>query len=201
MGGKKPGKRGQELIKLGVRVGQHIEPKLNAIQDLGLGAITEFMATGGVGSQVPAARLAREGAADAVSQGQRETEQSLAASGLLNTPYAAAIRGEQKMRGGLTVNLAERDALNDYLRNFLPGALQAPVSTIAPLLGVGNAPLAAGAAQSAAAGQAAAGAYGAAGNAVGQGFSAFLDNYYRGGNAPTPAPGAPYDAGGGSYGD
>lgn len=187
MGGKKgaTGKRGQELIKLGVRVGQHTEPWLTKIQDMGLGQVVEFMSTGGVGSQQPGVRLAREGAQDAVVQGERATDQSLTASGLMNTPYAAAIKGEQAMRGGLAVSQAERGAIMDYL-NMLPGFTQMPVNSVAPMLGVPNAALAQGG--NGAAGLAAAGAYGAAGNAVGQLISGYLNRP----QTPAPSGGASY---------
>ena len=143
MGGKKGavGKRGQELIQMGVRVGRAGEAQLTPILATGGQQIQEYLQTGGVGSQLGVAKRAREGAMDASAQGMDATRAALASAGLTGTPYEAAMMGEQKMRGGFAASMAERDAVLNYFTNVLPGLMNAPGQAVGPYLGVPTAAL------------------------------------------------------------
>lgn len=185
-------------------MGQAVEPHAKDITQQGLSQLSEFLRTGGVGSQIPAIRQARELAAGANRDSTRALEESLTASGLGSTPYAATARAENARAAGLATAGAESSALDRFLTAYLPQALRGPGEAAGAFLGVPNAPLALQAANALAGGQAAAAGYEAIGTGVGKLGGTFLNNYMQGrntqANARTAVATGAYnvDAGGGN---
>ena len=149
-------------------MGQRTEAGGKDITEQGLAQLSEFLRTGGVGSNLPAARVAREQAGAANRDATRALEESLTAAGLSGSPYAATARAENARAGGLATAGAEASALDRLITAYIPQALRAPGEAAGAYLGVPNAPLALQAANSLAGGQAAAAGYGALAQGVGQ---------------------------------
>ena len=112
MGGKGSGKRGQELVKTAVRVGNQTERQSLPSRGLGFGQATELLATGGIGARIPRIQKALESTRYGNAIGRQQLESSLAGSGLLGTPYGIAALNQADITSGLAesgVELAEGD--------------------------------------------------------------------------------------------
>ncbi len=97
-----------------------LEPLANEL----IPQITESLRTGGVGARLPIARQGVEAARSASSRAVTGTSESLAQSGLSNTPFAEAILGLTRQRGEQTtaavpINIAK--SFSDLASSLITG--------------------------------------------------------------------------------
>ncbi|MCC6573303.1 MAG: hypothetical protein IT462_05870, partial [Planctomycetes bacterium] len=90
VGGKSGGKRGQELIKTAVRVGQQTERQSLPSRALGFSQGAELLSTGGIGARLPLISKALESVRTGNATARTSLEGNLAANGLAGTPYGIA---------------------------------------------------------------------------------------------------------------
>ena len=116
MGGKGGGgKKGQELIKTAVRVGQQTERQSLPSRTLGFGQATELMATGGIGARLPVIAKALEAARNGMATGRTNLEQSLASNSLAGTPFGNAQLMGYDIAAGLGEANVQQQAANNAI--------------------------------------------------------------------------------------
>ncbi len=70
-------------------LGENVQPGFGSIQNQLFQQISEALRTGGIGAQIPLIQSSVSNANQALSNTLRQTEGSLASSGLSRTPYVA----------------------------------------------------------------------------------------------------------------
>lgn len=114
MGGKGgSGKKGQELIKTAVRVGQQTERQSLPSRSMSFSQANELLSTGGIGARIPSIMKALESARSGMAVGRNNLEDTLAAGGLAGTPYGAAALGSYDITAGLGEANVEQNAANN----------------------------------------------------------------------------------------
>lgn len=116
MGGKGGGgKKGQELIKTAVRVGQQTERQSLPSRTMGFGQANELLSTGGIGARIPSIMKALESARSGMAVGRNNLEDTLASANLSGTPYGAAALANYDITAGLGEANVEQTAANNAI--------------------------------------------------------------------------------------
>lgn len=100
-----------------------VQPGYGPLQNELFRQITEALRTGGVGAQLPIIQQSVSGANQALSDTLRQTEGSLASSGLSRTPYGQRILAQTRQEGSQAIGRIPTDIASQFIGQA-PGAVQ-----------------------------------------------------------------------------
>lgn len=144
MGGKGGGgKKGQELIKTAVRVGQQTEKQSLPSRSLGFQQATELLETGGIGARLPQIAKALEAVRNSNADARTTLEGNLAATGLAGTPYGVSALNQADVGAGLAESNTEQQASSNAIAQIAQILNLGPV-VAAPFAGGTSAAITAG---------------------------------------------------------
>lgn len=146
MGGKSGGKKGQELIRTAVRVGQQTERQSLPSRALGFSQGAELLSTGGIGARLPLISKALESVRTGNATARTSLEGNLAANGLAGTPYGIAALNQADIAAGMAESQTQQQAASNAIAQIAQILNLGPV-VAAPFAGgtsaaitTGNAP-------------------------------------------------------------